>query len=137
MKTDRQIQNDVIAQLEYDPSVVSENIGVSVKDGVVTLNGYVPNYSEKYAAERAAFRVEGVKAVVEEIQVRLPSSSVKTDADIALLAVNALKGRSNIPQGIQVSVEDGRITLRGDVDWDYQRESAINAVRYSVQENVF
>jgi osmotically-inducible protein OsmY len=130
MKTDRQIQKDVMDELAFDPSVTSENIGVSVKDWVVTLNGYVPSYGEKYAAEKAAFRVAGVKAVAEEINVKLPGSSIKTDADIAKAAADALEWRSNIPSTVQISVEDGQVILRGKVEWAYQREAATDAVRY-------
>ena len=130
MKTDRQIQKDVMDELAFDPSVTSENIGVSVKGGVVTLSGFVPSYGEKYAAEKAAFRVAGVKAVAEEINVKLPGSSFKTDVDIAKAAANALEWRSNIPSTVRVSVEDGQVILRGEVDWAYQREAAAAAVRY-------
>ena len=130
MKLDRQIQNDVIEELAFDPSIQSEQVGVSVKDGIVMLSGYVPSYGEKYAAERAAFRVAGVKAVAEDIEVKLPSSSLRTDLDIAKSALDALKWRSNIPTGLQVAVEHGRVSLGGEVDWEYQRQAATNAVRY-------
>jgi len=117
-------------ELEFDPSVSAENIGVSVKNGVVTLNGTVPSYGEKYAAERDAFRVAGVKAVAEEIEVRLLGSNVRTDADIATAAANALEWRATIPSSVQVSVEEGRVILRGEVEWAYQRDSAAEAVRH-------
>lgn len=130
MKSDRQIQKDVMDELAFDPSVSSENIGVSVKDRIVTLTGFVPSFGEKYAAEKAAFRVAGVRAVAEEIEVKLPGSSIRSDADIAKAAADALEWHSNIPATVQLSVEDGRILLRGEVEWAYQREAAAEAVRY-------
>ena len=91
MLTDAQLQRDVLDELKWEPSVDAAHIGVSVKDGIVTLSGHVSSYGEKYAAERAAKRVHGVKAVANELEVKLPGSSQRTDADIAAAAVNALK----------------------------------------------
>lgn len=129
-KTDRQIQQDVMEELTFDPSVSSENIGVAVNEGVVTLSGSVPSFGEKYAAEKATFRVAGVKAVAEEIEVKLPGSKIRTDLDIAKAAVNALEWRTTVPATVQVAVENGRVILRGHVKWDYQREACTEAVRY-------
>lgn len=130
MKTDRQIQKDVMDELAFAPEVNAENIGVSVKDNVVTLNGFVPNFFEKYAAEKAAFRVAGVRAVADDITVKLPDSNVKTDADIAKAAADALEWRISIPSTVHVSVENGVVILRGDVEWAYQRQEATDAVSY-------
>lgn len=131
MKTDRQLQKDVLDELEFNPAVSAENIGISVKDGVVTLNGHVPSYAEKYAAEKATFRVAGVKAIANDISVKLPGSSQRSDADIAAAAINAIQWNISIPSSsIQVTVENGVVILRGEVDWVYQREAASSAVRY-------
>ena len=107
------------------------HIGVSVKDGIVTLSGHVPSYAEKYAAERAAKRVYGVRAVANELDVKLPGSSQRTDEDIAAAAVNALKSNVSVPADkIKVTVSKGWVTLEGEVEWQYQKDAAENAVRY-------
>src|SRR5687768_13654856 len=95
--TDKEIRDAVLRELEYEPQVKSTEIGVSVKDGIVTLSGFVDSYSKKYHAERAALRVYGVKAVVNELEVRLPSSMERTDEDIARAAVQALASRITVP----------------------------------------
>ena len=101
------------------------HIGVSVKDGVVTLSGHVPSYAEKYAAERAAKRVYGVKAVANELEVKLPGSSQRTDEDIAAAAVNALKSNFSVPADkIKVTVSKGWVKLEGEVEWQYQKDAA-------------
>src|SRR4051812_16435392 len=97
MKSDIELQRDVLHELAWEPSVDAAHIGVSVKDGVVTLTGHVPSYAEKYAAERAAKRVQGVRAVANELDVKLPESSRRTDEDIAAAAVNALKWSILVP----------------------------------------
>lgn len=131
MLSDSQIRQDVIDELEWEPSVDARNIGVAVKDGVVTLTGTVSSYSEKLRAERAAERVHGVRAVANELEVRLPGDMRRTDADIAEAAVNALKWNTLVPEEkIKVVVENGWITLRGEVDWQYQREAAEEAVQH-------
>ncbi len=133
MKTDAQLQQDVIAELNWEPSVNAAQIGVGVKDGIVTLAGHVDSYAEKYDAERAAQRVSGVKALAVEIDVRLPGLSKRTDADIARSAENVLEWMANLPKSaIKVKVENGWITLSGEVDWEYQRRAAANAVRYLI-----
>jgi hypothetical protein len=98
-RTDTQIQSDVLAELKFEPRVQPNEIGVVVKDGVVTLTGYVDSYLKKWSAEKAAHRVRGVKAVANDIEVRLPSSSERTDADIAKAAVQALEWDAFIPSG--------------------------------------
>jgi osmotically-inducible protein OsmY len=129
MKTDMMLQQDVIAELEWEPSVDATHIGVAVEDGVVTLSGYVPTYAEKWAAEEAAFRVSGVRAVAEEIDVKLPGTLKRTDADIARAAANALEWNAWVPkEALDVKVEDGVVTLTGEVPWDYQRKQAYDAV---------
>src|SRR3954451_12802506 len=95
--TDEELQRDVLDELRWDPSVDAVHIGVSVKDGVVTLTGHVPSYAEKYAAERAAKRVGGVRAVANELDVKLPEGGRRTDEDIAAAAVNALKSNTLVP----------------------------------------
>ena len=130
MKTDNQIRTDILDELGFDPSVASENIAVSVADGVVTLSGFVPSFADKYGAEKAAFRVAGVKAVAEEIEVKLPTQSSRSDQEVARAAADAIKWNVSLPSTIQVSVEDGVVILRGEVDWQYQRDAATSAVRY-------
>jgi osmotically-inducible protein OsmY len=130
MKTDSQLQQDVSAELRWEPSVHAARIGVEVKDGVVTLAGQVDSYSEKWNAERAAQRVAGVKAMTTELKVHLTSLSKRTDADVAQAVENVLEWTSSLPAGaIKVMVEGGRVTLFGDVDWQYQRQAATDSVR--------
>ena len=116
------MRNDVLAELKWEPSVNEAEIGVAVKDGIVTLTGYVDSLFEKWAVERATKRVSGVKAVAEEIKVRLPGISERTDEDIARAAANALEWHIFVPHdGIKVTVQDGWITLEGEVDWLFKR----------------
>ncbi len=129
--TDKDIQQAVLRELEWEPQVKSTEIGVVVKEGIVTLTGTVDSYTKRYQAERAAKRVAGVKAVVNELEVKLPSSSERTDEDIARAAVRALEQHSSVPHDrIKIRVSDGWITLEGDLEWQYQREAAEAAVRY-------
>jgi osmotically-inducible protein OsmY len=132
MKDDTDLQRDVMDELKWEPSVNdATEIGVAVKDGVVTLTGYVDSLAEKWAAERAAKRVSGVKAVAEEIKVQLPASSKRTDADIAWAAANALEWNISVPHDrVKVTVEDGRITLDGEVDWWFQKMAAEDTARH-------
>ena len=126
--TDQEIQADVMAELRWDPSVPANEIGVVVKDGVVTLTGTVDTYMKKWRAEEVAHHVNGVIAVANEIQVR--SIGERTDSDIAAAAVHALSWNSMIPQGkIHVTVDKGWITLKGEVEWQFQRQEAERAVR--------
>lgn len=131
MKTDLQIQQDVIAELKWEPKVNAAHIGVEVKNGVVTLSGHVDHYAEKWAAEDAAKRVSGVKIIAVEIDVILPTSSKKSDTEIAYAVQNALKWNIyNLSNNINVKVEDGLVTLTGSVEWHYQKDSAENSVRF-------
>lgn len=130
MKSDAQIQNDILQNLKWDPSVTHEHIGVSVTDGIATLSGTVPTFTEKYAATAAAQRVANVRAVVEKISVKLPGSLVRTDEDIAKAIVDHLAWDVQIPKNqIKVLVEDGWVTLKGQVEWEFQRSGAERNVR--------
>lgn len=131
MKTDIQIQKDVMDELKWQPFLQSSEIGVSVTDGVVTLSGQVDNYGKKLAAENAAKKVSGVKAIAEDIRVGVSPSYRKTDMEIAVAVINALKWHTAIPDDrIKIKVEDGVVKLEGEVEWDFQRTSAKNAVQY-------
>jgi len=131
MKTDTQLQQDVTAELKWEPSVNAAQIGVEVKDGIVTLAGHVGSYAEKYDAARAAQRVSGVKALAVEMDVKLAGSSKRTDADVARAVENVLQWTTYLPRDyVKVMVEAGWVTLTGEVDWEYQRQSATAAVRY-------
>jgi osmotically-inducible protein OsmY len=129
-RTDVHIQADVLAELKWDARVNPNEIGVVVKDGIVTLTGWVDSYIKKWSAEEAALRVRGVKAVANDIEVKLPSSSERTDADIAAEAVRALELDALIPlENVKVTVSRGWITLDGTVEWQYQKEEAERVVR--------
>ncbi|WP_422014906.1 BON domain-containing protein [Roseateles sp.] len=131
MKTDAQLQQDVMAELTWEPSVHAAQIGVQVKHGVVTLAGEVGSYVEKWNAERAAERVHGVKALAIEMTVALPEFGKRSDADIAQSAQNILGWTSSLPaDAVKVMVEGGWLTLSGDVEWQFQRQDAANSLRY-------
>jgi osmotically-inducible protein OsmY len=131
MLTNTQLQSNVLAELGWEPSLDAGNIGVSADEGVVTLNGHVDSYWQKYAAENAAARVKGVKAVAEEIQVKLPFDVKHGDADIAKAAIQRLSWDASVPRdAIKVRVENGQVTLNGNVSWHYQKEAAAHAIRY-------
>jgi len=131
MKTDSQLQKDVMAELAWEPSIHATQIGVEVKDGVVTLDGTVATYTEKWNAELAAQRVAGVKALAIELKVKLIESGVRTDTDIATSARNVLQWTSAVQSdAVKITVEKGWITLTGQVDWKFQKEAAADAVRF-------
>jgi len=131
MKTDSELKQDVENELKWEPSVNEAHIGVTVKDGVVTLTGHVPSYAEKYGAEKAAKRLYSVKAVADELDVKLPGSSKRTDEDIAQTCVSAFKANYSVPDNkIKIVVNNGWVTLEGEVEWQFQRQAALNAVRY-------
>lgn len=129
MKTDAQIQKDVIDQIKWEPALNASEIGVAVKNGVVTLSGIVDSFSQKIAVEIAARKVTGVKAVAEDIQVGVSPIYRRTDTEIAQAILNAFKWNTSVPDDkIEIKVEDGVVTLDGEVEWDYQRNAAKNAV---------
>jgi osmotically-inducible protein OsmY len=131
MKSDVQLQQDVLDELDWEPSVNGAHIGVAVTDGIVTLTGHVPSFAEKYAAESATKRVYGVKAVADELDVKLPGSAERTDEDIATACVNALKADYSVPnEKIKIVVSKGWVTLEGEVGWQYQKDAAGRNVRY-------
>jgi len=128
MQSDRDMQRDIVNELNWEPSLRNDDIAVGVRDGVVTLAGFVDSYADKWTAERVAGRVKGVKAVANDIEVKLPLGSSRPDPDIARAALDALKWHVSVPnERIKVKVEKG---LEGDVDWYYQKEAAERAVRY-------
>src|SRR5437660_8766354 len=129
-RTDEQIQQEVLAELKYEPRLTPNESGVVVKDGVVALTGCVDSYAKRWAGEEAAHRVRGVKAVANDIEVRLPGSSERTDADIAAAAIRALHVDAVLPvDKIDVTVSKGWVTLKGEVEWEYQKEDAERVVR--------
>jgi len=142
MKTDLQLQKDVMDELKRDPMIAASEIGVAVKNGVVTLSGYVDSCLKRSAAERAAKRVKEVIAVAEDIALRLDSTVYRDDTAIAEAALSVFKWNNNVPEDlITLKVDEGRITLEGTVDWQYQKNAAENAVKYiagvkGIQNNI-
>jgi len=130
MKTDAQLQQDVTAELNWDPAVDAARIGVTAKEGVITLSGHVGSFAQKWNAERAAQRVFGVKALAVEIDVTLSGSSTRNDADIGRTAENVLQWTTDVSDAVKVMVEKGWVTLTGALDWEYQRQEATAAVRH-------
>ena len=129
MKSDYQIQEDVMEELQWAPFLKASEIGVAVKNGVVTLSGQVDSYSKKVAAENAAKKVAGVKAVAEDIQVGISPSYRKTDSEIAEAVLDALKWHNAVQEEkIKIKVEDGEVKLEGEVEWEYQRAMAKKAI---------
>ena len=128
MITDKKIQEDVMSEIDWDPEVNSEDIGVAVEEGIVTLSGQVDSYWTKKAAEKAAKRVKGVKGVAQDIVVKYPGMD-RTDTDIADAAVHTIKWNTTIPdESVKVKVEDGWVLLDGEVDWNFQKRAAENTV---------
>ena len=130
MKTDGELRDDVISELQWDPQITDPNaIGVAVKDGAVTLTGHVPTYAERLAAARAAERVYGVKAVANDLQVKL-AGEPRDDADIAKAIAHVLEWNVQVPEGkLHAEVRNGWVTLDGEVDYDYQRREVERMVR--------
>jgi osmotically-inducible protein OsmY len=129
MKTDSELQQDVMNELKWEPTIRAAEIGVGVTDGVVTLSGNVDSFYEKLAAERAVARVFGVKAVAEELKVRLSGSFKRPDEDIARAVANVLEWNVLVPhEFVKVQVQDGVVTLSGNVDWWYQKDATGDAV---------
>jgi osmotically-inducible protein OsmY len=129
MSKDAIIRDNVIAELEFEPSVDADAIGVAVKDGVVTLSGHVPSYAQKLAAEQAARRVKDVRAVAMDLLVRLPADRTHDDEEIASRAANLLAWSVGAGEGVKAIVDGGWVTLRGEVPWFYQKQEAERAIR--------
>ncbi len=130
MKSDAELKKDVVDELAWDPAVNASAVGVAVRDGVVTLTGHLDTYAEKTAVERVLKRVGGVKAIALELDVRLAPGHVRSDTDIARAAEQALGWNSMVPADkVRVIVDRGWVTLQGQLEWDYQRQSAEKAVR--------
>jgi osmotically-inducible protein OsmY len=128
-RTDQDIQADVLDELTWEPRVQPHEIGVTVTEGVVTLTGWVDGYAKKWAAERAAHRVARVRAVANDLAVRLPTSARRTDPEIATATVRALEWDAFVPvEEVDVTVAEGWVTLHGQVEWEYQRRAAERAV---------
>jgi osmotically-inducible protein OsmY len=129
-RTDEQIQRAVLDEVKWDPRLQPNEIGVSVREGIVTLTGQVDSFTKKWAAEEAAHSVAGVLAVANDLEVRLPTGSERLDSDIAADAVRALDYDAQVPaHAVQVTVSEGWVTLRGEVEWQFQRRAAERAVR--------
>lgn len=125
MKTDSQLQHDVLEELKWEPQVDYSQIGVTAKEGVVTLTGFVPNYAQKIAAEKAARRVYGVKAIAQEIEVRFASDPKTSDAEIAQRILDLFHWDVIIPDDrFAVKVEHGFVTLTGKADWNFEKQAA-------------
>lgn len=130
MKNDSELQRDVIDELRWDPAITQKELGVAVSGGVVTLTGSVHSYAERWAVERAAERVAGVRALANEVTVTLPSTFVRSDSDLAHQIVEALQWDVQVPdERIKAKVVRGWVTLEGEVDWAFQREAAERDVR--------
>lgn len=130
VKTDAQLRTDVTDELAWDPAVNASNVGVIVREGVVTLTGHLDSFAEKHAVERAVRRVSGVRGIALDLEVKLPTSAQRSDSEIALAATAALGLNSLVPAGkVQVQVENGWVTLTGEVDWGYQFASAEQSIR--------
>ena len=128
--TDTQIQRDVLAELEWEPRIQANEIGVAVKDGIVTLTGFVDSYTKRWAAEEATHRVRGVQAVANDIEVKLTSAGMRTDADIAAAVVRALEWDAFLSiDKLDVTVSSGWVTLKGEVEWQYKKQDAERVVR--------
>jgi len=129
-RTDPQIHSDVLAELKWEPRVRPNEIGVAVKNGVVTLTGWVDSYVKKWAAEDAAHRIRGVKAVANDIEVRLSTSAERTDADLAAAVVRALEWDAFVSADkLDVTVSKGWVTLKGEVEWQYQKQEVERVIR--------
>lgn len=128
---DTEIRRKVLAELDWDPSIDASAVGVAVKEGVVTLTGSIANYWQKKEVERVVKRVTGVKGVAEDLTIKLPGTAQRSDADIAQSVLTGLRFNVAIPANrVQVTVEDGWVTLEGEVEWQYQKSAAENSIKY-------
>jgi osmotically-inducible protein OsmY len=131
MKTETQLQRDVLDELRWEPSIDANDVGVMAHEGVVTLTGKVDSFAEKDAAQRAAQRVAGVTAVANDLEVVVPGAHKRDDTDIARAAVDAITWNYNVPKDqVRLTVRNGWITLEGEVNWQYQREAALKSVMF-------
>ncbi|MGH7693616.1 MAG: BON domain-containing protein [Gemmatimonadaceae bacterium] len=131
MKTDAQIRDNIFQELKWDAAVRDAEIGVAVKDGVATLSGSVTTYGQKFSADRAAERVIGVRAVADELSVKLPSTQARSDTEIAHAVANVLKWDTEVPdEKVKARIDNGWIWLEGDVEWQFQKLAAERAVQY-------
>jgi osmotically-inducible protein OsmY len=131
MKTETQLQRDVLDELRWEPSIDANDVGVIAHEGVVTLTGRVDSFAEKDAAQRAAQRVTGVKAVANDLEVVVPGTHKRDDTDLARAAVDAITWNYNVPKDqVRLTVRNGWITLEGEVDWQYQRDAALKTVMF-------
>ncbi len=130
MLADRQLQQNIMSELRWEPSVKATEIGVAVKDGVVTLTGKLDTYAQKFAAERAVERVAGVRAIADDLAVVLPGTFGRSDSDIARAAASAIAWDIEVPNGITAIVTNGWVTLSGKAVWYYQKAAAERVVRY-------
>ena len=131
LRTNAEIQQDIVAELKWEPSVRDDDIAVAVRDSVATLAGFVHSYADKRKAESVVSKVRGVKGIANELEVKLPSASTRTDPEIARAAVDALRWDTLVPdEQVQVKVEKGWLNLEGQVEWQYQKEAAERAVRH-------
>ena len=129
MKTDAEIQKHVMEELKWEPAIQSSEVGVAVKNGVVTLSGTVDTYQEKKMAEKAALKVAGVKGIAEDIEIRLSYHDQKTDAELAQAVVNALKWNALVPDDkIKIKVENAWVTAQGMVEWAYEQNAVRDAI---------
>ena len=132
-KTDTEIKTDVLSELQYDPSLKVTEIGVLVKDGTVTLNGYTTSFDEKLAAVHAVKRVAGVLAIADDIELHIPDANHRTDGEIAAAAAHKIEWSTTIPKGtVEITVRNGWIILEGEVEWWYQKNAAETVVRHLV-----
>ncbi|HEY7569456.1 MAG TPA: BON domain-containing protein [Gemmatimonadaceae bacterium] len=130
MKTDAQIRDDIFLELKWDPAVRNAEIGVAVKNGVATLSGNVATFAEKFAADRVAERVVGVRAVADDLTVKIPSNQVRSDTEIAHVVANALTWDTQVPdERVKARVDNGWIWLEGEVEWQFQKLAAERCVR--------
>ena len=128
---DAEIRRKVLAELDWDPSIDASSVGVAVKDGVVTLTGSIPSYWQEKEVERVVKRVVGVRAVAEELTIKLPGTAERSDADIAQSVLSGLRFNVAVPTNrVQVTVESGWVTLEGEVEWQYQKAAAESAIKY-------
>lgn len=131
MKSDSQLQQDILAELKWDPQIQEKDVAVAVRGGVVTLSGQVDSYAQRIAAEQDVERVAGVQAIANDLTVKLPGETKRSDTEIAHAAVSALKWDVEVPdEKIKVLVDDGFVTLEGTVEWHFQRSAAERSVRY-------